>query len=359
MRSRLESGEVQLFLLARNNANRQQYQRYLQLQKDGLCQLAFVSPAELSGVASLRDVCAAAATARVGEENKPTDAEQSAAADEAMAQCSKALYMCVASVLHRRNQKDNEPHPTNSMTAAKLAQLPFTFLRMLEPHPAAFSLSFVSDSAPAPPAPFVDVVRGVLASGSGNGKNKRKKSDDDNDNNVDSDQDKLKQWGLDTPEHIAAVVNAAHRPLDALATDLAAELVRSVAVTELPPVGSYLGCTLTLESQTALTDQLAPPTKGWNQQATHVTLVHSHNYAANQALWKRANALTGVTVRVTPRALYDNADAALTDDDLPQVCPDFSQFFFSKFLNIIIVVHSWWHCQCRLRVNKANRWTIW
>jgi hypothetical protein len=296
--------------------------------------MAFVTPTELSGVASLRDAAVALNQADNNDDdnnnNNNNDDKKMVDGDDAQRavnEAARVLYMCVASVLYRKARADAEPHPTNTMTRAKLAHLPFTFLRMLEPHPAALSLPFVAPTAPAPPAPFVAKVRQVLASAvSASGKgNKRKQDDDDNNSNTsggggDGEDAELTSWGLGAQVDVAALVKAAHRPLPELADELAALLARSVVVNELPPIGSYIGCTLTLESQTALTDALAPSTKGWNQHATHVTLVHSHNYAKQSELWTKAAALTGVTVRITPRALYDNADAALTGDDFPQVC---------------------------------------
>ena len=46
----LETNGQKVVLLARNNANRQQYQRYTALNQDGLCRMVFLAPEELASL---------------------------------------------------------------------------------------------------------------------------------------------------------------------------------------------------------------------------------------------------------------------------------------------------------------------
>jgi hypothetical protein len=358
----LEAGSTAVVLLARNNANKMQYQQYQLLNQEGVCRMAFLAPEELQGLGAV------------------------SSADAITPEMYKLMYMCVASVLHRK-ASGADKHPTDELTRGKLANLPFAFLKMYEPHPAAITVRFVADTAPMPPPAFCARVRAILGlalpgeavdfdiDGDDNdddddgavsartvdNKNNVDDDDDDDDGNKNDKRKKNKQqqqqqqqkkkqggaaanknaaaassstsssstkasnddalmqsWNLATPEQIAAVMQQAHRPLAQLAADVQAAITARVADDELPAIGSYIAAKLTMESSTALTDGVGPFPNSWNQLGDHVTLVHSNQYGLHKDKWNELLKLTGVDVRVKPIALLRNGTpGAAANAELP------------------------------------------
>jgi hypothetical protein len=324
----LEAGATRVVLLARNNANKLQYHNYQQLNLDGVCRMAFFAPEELQGIGAIGSA---------------------AAIPDAV---YKLMYMCVASVLHRK-ASGGDQHPTNEMTRGKLANLPFTFLKMYEPHPAAITVPFLAPTAPMPPPAFCARVRSILGFGApGEAIDDDANDDnDDNDNNDDDDDDDdnggennrkkqqqkkggkqkqpqkqaasssaassakddamLQSWGLSTHEQVEAVMAQSHRPLGELAAAAQAAIASRIADDELPAVGSYIAAKLSMEASTQIATVLGPFAPSWNVLCDHVTLVHSNNYGLHKDKWNELLKLTGLDVRVKPVALLRSEQPAL------------------------------------------------
>ena len=104
IRDTLIKKEYDCIILARNNANAQQYSNYVDFDSDGLCRVLFICPKELS------------------------------------TRLEEAVLMSVASVLYRQSNS-NELHPTDDMEKQALASLPLKFFGAMKIHPSAFPIT--------------------------------------------------------------------------------------------------------------------------------------------------------------------------------------------------------------------------
>ena len=230
-RQYLAGKQHQVVILARNNANIQQFAKYLQFD-DYLARILFFCPAELY-------------------EREPAD----------------FLYMCLASVLHRKHS--DAAHPTDEMQDASLALLPLRFLKMLAPEPGAIRTRLLSEGDH--PTPELELLKDLMRN-----------------TNINSEKlsaSALQRLRLDDQAHLAHVVQSYHRGLTDVATDIADHLMRLLPF-QFPDYQSYVAIVLDPLSTEALLKQanaLAP--EPWARVCHHLTLIHSVNFAENPQLW--------------------------------------------------------------------------
>ena len=226
VRELLVAKNHRVVILARNNANAQQFGKYLQFDSY-LAHAVFFCPSELF-------------------EPNPAD----------------FLYMCIASVLNRKHS--GEEHPTNVMSAVSLAALPLRFLHMLHPDPGALRVPLMN------PGPHPTPQSGELCGLSPN----------------DLTGTLIHQLNLTDPEHLLGIIGRYHRDLNAIASELADEIQRIMPF-PLPSYKSFIGAILdapSVEQLVQLTMAHAPST--WDRVCHHLTLMHSSDFAQNPALWK-------------------------------------------------------------------------
>ena len=262
VRSSLIDPENRIVILARNNANLQQYQDYLAMDGEGLCRAVFICPRELSS--------------RVQE----------------------AAFLCVAGVLHRKVAK--EDHPTNDMEDCNLASLPLKFFGSLKVHPSAFLVSVFSDEPITIPnqAMFERLLSRFLSKGF---------------KSPDVSPDDLRVLGLDTKENLAQYQRY-RRDISSSVGDCFEFLTR-ILPKNTPSTGSYYAVSLNSDSSLALMEfakglfEEGDLPKSWTLHANHVTLMHSNSFFASREsieMWEGLSKLLGTPVEIRPLSILVN-----------------------------------------------------
>ena len=265
----LKSKKYKLVILARNNANTQQYSRYLQLESSNLCKMAFITPKELQ------------------------------------TRQNEVILMCAASVVHRK--LNNEDHPTTKMAVNDLASLPLKFMGEFRAAHSAFAFNVMTDDPIEVPPSLPSILsrfeqKGFRAN--------------------DLTLDEIKQLKLDDKEAVGKIMKS-HRPVN----DMVMECVhyaKEMLLGFVPTVASYYCCSLSkLKSEEILrwVNSIYPIPKSWQIHANHVTLIHANDYAKNRDFWMKVSQSEGKLLTIVPlKVLYvpDNScvlSVSLQDED--------------------------------------------
>lgn len=240
----LSERKHKVVFLSRNNANRQQFGRYLQFD-DYLCRTLFFCPLELTGD-------------RVPE----------------------FVYMSIASVLYRKASE--ESHPTDEMTEGSLAVLPLRFMSMLKVDKGAIRPAFLN---PGPlPIPAEGLLKAQIKSATANLK---KMSERD-----------MAELMLDNQEHLKQVIVDFHRPAELVAQELGDRLEHLLQF-EIPAFDSYICALLRPLSTEVLLSLLPQDTpRSWTRHCHHMTLFHSSSFVAHPEGWSSTLRLLGQEVEL-------------------------------------------------------------
>ena len=252
IRNALKDKKYKCILLARNNANLQQYSQYVALDStEGLCKATFLVPDEL--ITRLNDV----------------------------------LYVSLAAIIHRKITGDN--HPTSTMAVDALASLPLKFFGSLQAHKDAFRFRVLRPDVAVNYPQYLESLIPVY--------NKQGFRAPDLTNND------LQKLDL-IPEKFPKIFEA-RRTVEEIVDDCINFVITSTEAA-IPPTGSYFAVTLSSEASNSIVSfveskfpQSAIP-NNWNIIANHVTLIHSANYLDNRHSWHSLFDLIGINVLIKP-----------------------------------------------------------
>lgn len=260
-----------IMILARNNSNRQQYDKYLKLDFEGICRLAMVAPLELTDKKLLPIV----------------------------------TFMCICSTIHRKYSQ--EGHPIDENDEATLSNIVLSFLGELKISPSALKVRYLNDftSSSVLNDKERSIVQSILnstrfqkcfadASSKGFSFKNRMTMDD------------IQKLGLNDPQ-VLAIGMKLHRPLQDKANDMVTALEAAVK-SAVPPFQSFMAVTwdhLTINQiknqiqQVYRAADICPPS-GWNQSSSHTTLMHSNNFFEDIERWQKLSGMIGTEVLVQP-----------------------------------------------------------
>lgn len=266
LQEELAKRTYQVIILARNNADQQQYRDFVGWDEQ-LCRAVFICPEELS------------------------------------TRLEEAIFISVASVLYRQ-ESGTDNHPTDSMDSCALASLPLKFFGTLRVHNSAFLVRVLQPNpVPLPnPQKFGQLLTRFKSKGF---------------KAADVSPDDLRVLGLTERNQLREYMKY-RRNIDECVDD-SYKFLKHILHRNTPEPGSYFAVTLSSESSNHLMEAAAKCfpdgaiPKDWNLSLDHVTFMHSSSYYKSPqsvGLWETLDKHRGTQVVIQPVGLLINSRLA-------------------------------------------------